>query len=206
MADSSLQGVDSPQLAQLCGGHWVLARLSCHLDKPLYRGTSVRLSTSLRGLDGGLIYRDTELFVENHPIGRAVSAWAVADGKTNKMLWPAQLPAVLTQKAESGLRLRKLHLQTDLSSCYMHTVRYSDLDENGHMNNARYADLCCNAIALQELCSCWVQTMDFGYMQQCCPGQELCIYTGTEDNLRLFRGQLQTGTCFEARMLLTSAF
>ena len=195
-------GQDGPDLERLCGGHWILARLRWHLDRPLRRGETVTVATRYRGLQNALIYRDSLLVVQGREVGSAVTAWVVGDVVTRKMLWPDQLPEGLRKKAEAGPALKKLRVPQDLPEAYVHTARYSDIDENGHVNNARYADFCCNALSAEALGSGWVQTMELGYLNECRLGQRIVICAGEQSGQWAVRGTIDGAACFEARLEL----
>ena len=199
---SRVLGQDGPDLERLCGGHWILARLRWQLDRPLLRGQTVEVLTRFRGLQNALIYRDSVLVVQGEEVGSAVSAWVVGDVQTRKMLWPDQLPEALRQKAEGGPALKKLRLPQALPEAYVHVARYSDIDENGHVNNARYADFCCNALPDQALETGWVRAMELGYLNECRQGQQIVISAGNENGLWAVRGTIDGAACFEARLEL----
>ena len=202
MQDTNQMGIGAPSLMQLCGGHWILARLRCTLTRPLAEGTQLHLTTAHRGMKGALIYRDVTGADETGPVLSAVSAWVVGDPVSRKMLWPASLPEVLRCSGGEGPTLKKLRLPDTLEPVYDRLVRYSDADENGHMNNSRYADLCCDALPMEELRDCWVQELELNYEKECLQGQTVTIYLARDGLTRYFRGELEGETCFQARMLL----
>lgn len=195
-------GLDGPDLERLCGGHWILARLRWQLDRPLLRGQTVEVTTRFRGLQNALIYRDSVLAVQGEKVGGAVTAWVVGDVQTRKMLWPDQLPPALAHKATGGAALKKLRVSQSLPEAYVHTARYSDIDENGHVNNARYADFCCNALPAQALETGWVRAMELGYLNECRLGQQIVICAGNEAGSWAVRGTIDSAACFEARLEL----
>ena len=67
-----------------------------------------------------------------------------------------------------------------------HTVTLSECDENGHMNNTRYADMLCDFIP--DMNERRVLTFTVSYLAEAKHGEELTVYrTETEDGVFLFR-------------------
>ena len=67
---------------------------------------------------------------------------------------------------------------------------YTDLDANGHMNNARYADVLCNCLGVDMLRGYRIESIIIHYFAEVLPEQQL--------HLTLSRDQLQSrlvGTC-----------
>ena len=50
---------------------------------------------------------------------------------------------------------------------------YSELDVNGHVNNARYADWLCDALGIETMQEYRVKTMRLSYAAEIRPGQEM---------------------------------
>ena len=59
---------------------------------------------------------------------------------------------------------------------------YSELDINGHVNNARYADWLCDALGLETMRAYRVRTMRLSYAAEIRPGQEMELHL-TRDGL-----------------------
>ena len=67
-----------------------------------------------------------------------------------------------------------------------HTVALSECDENGHMNNTRYADMLCDFIP--DMNSRRVLTFSISYLAEAKHGEELTVYRAeTEDGVFCLR-------------------
>jgi len=81
-----------------------------------------------------------------------ISQWVLFDLNERKILRPTALLTDLPTFGRLGVGIlgKKIALPLDVAdvsaSSYTHTVRYCDLDTNGHMNNAVYGDLIINAL------------------------------------------------------------
>lgn len=80
---------------------------------------------------------------------------ALVDLKRRRVVRPSALPFEVKSHPDLSLgeAPAKVTVPSELSlqEQYRLTVQYSSTDSNGHMNNARYADVCCDALTLDEL-------------------------------------------------------
>ena len=81
------------------------------------------------------------------------SLWVLIDINERRIKRPNQLPIEFPTYGKQGVEIAakkiKIPTTTKLAS-YHHIVQYSELDVNGHMNNAIYADLVTNILAKIE--------------------------------------------------------
>ena len=123
---------------------WLLARLWYQLDRPLLVGEELTFRTWHRGPDKLYVYRDFQILSRGQEIGRAVSVWIVADVDNRKILRPEHVENIVASPIPEQLpdrTLKLIHSPKLLEPAYEKTVRWSDVDLNGHMNNTRYFDL-----------------------------------------------------------------
>lgn len=125
---------------------WLLARLSLHMERIPRWGDLLRLTTWPSGRDRLFAYRDTRIAPESPddpPIGSAATNWIMIDREARHPLDPRpRLP-----EPQGGFpppdhvrRAEKLAPPTDPLDRESRAVRFTDLDVNGHMNNARYIE------------------------------------------------------------------
>ena len=60
-------------------------------------------------------------------------------------------------------QLKLIHTPKNRKKIYTKTVRYSDLDINGHMNNTKYADVLVDALSVDELKDRFISEMQLNY-------------------------------------------
>lgn len=79
-----------------------------------------------------------------------------------------------------------------------YTVRRSDLDRNGHMNNTRYADLCTDLLpdGLPPVREIWLH-----FAGETRRGYRIVLERATEEDGFFARGATAHGEAFEARLL-----
>lgn len=68
--------------------------------------------------------------------------------------------------------------------CYAHTVRYTDLDKSGHMNNLLYVNLVLNAFDYSFLQAHFITDFEIHYLNQCYEGNILHIYQRLEGDAK----------------------
>lgn len=162
-------GVSREQMVEH-GMGWMLITLEVNMpDLPSYKD-SIGITTWSRGSKGALWYRDYCFTnAEGKEIGTASSVWALVDIHKRKILRPSAFPYEVPVHNEiTGVPLDK-HVIPEgslLEDVFSHTVRYSGLDSNGHLNNARYADLCWDTLTLEELEHIKVKTFKITYHQE----------------------------------------
>lgn len=187
---------------------WMLVRVWYRLDRPLHWDEGLTVRTWHRGGRGAAMYRDFDLFVDGVQVGEAVSTWVLADIGTRKLF---QLSKVMEFEGTTGGALckdRTLHrvrLPKDLPLVEKRRLHYSDCDVNGHVNNARYADLVCDAVDLGTAGKGrFVSSLQVGYLAECRAGETLDIHTSEADGTWYVRGCGDGGEArFDAALELT---
>ncbi|MBQ8145138.1 MAG: hypothetical protein IJ042_10185, partial [Butyricicoccus sp.] len=96
----------------------------------------------------------------------------------------------------------KLRLQAD-SFHHIHTVRYSDMDINRHLNNARIVELISDALDLHARDGLFVRSLQVNYTAESVAGDELALYVGEADGTYAVRGVCGETERFEAAVIFT---
>ena len=132
---------------------WVLVRMHVHFARLVHWRDAVTLKTWHKGASGLLYLRDFDLQDAQGPGAvTATSSWVVMDERTRRFVQPESLQSLLQTEAVADaipepapklvLPLNPADAGDSRSVPGMtggaHTVVYSDLDINGHTNNARY--------------------------------------------------------------------
>ena len=175
---------------------WLLARIWYQLRRPIWRGEPVTVRTWPRTVIGASIYRDFSLSVGQEQVGEAVSVWVLADLKTRALLRADRVEQILAlprQNLGQSKLLRRLSPPPGLSFKMERTVRYSDTDVNGHMNNTRYADAACDALGLEQMDHVYPSQMQINFLRECRAGQTLTMLGTWQQDRAFARGLAADG-------------
>ena len=135
-----------------------------------------------------------------------VSEWVLVDCRTHRILRPdaapeiAQVP-VTADRPDPGL-LPALRLPTDLQAAGERPVCYTDLDYNGHLNNARYADILCDWLP-GGLGEGRLASLRIDFQGEALPGDRLVLEGAADGSRRWLRGTHSRGKCFAAACEVT---
>ena len=118
------------------------------------------------------IFRDAQ----GNQIGCAGSLWVVLDISTRKMGNPVEIAARMPDNRDLTAPMGMPATVEEISGETIAADRmpvYTDLDVNGHVNNTRYLDWCCNALGIHVMRSHTLSSFCVNYNQEILPGQEV---------------------------------
>lgn len=132
---------------------WVIYRQRMTLRRVPEFGEALRLCTWPAPVEGVLFPRHYRFETPaGAPLAEATSSWVLIDIHTRRPLRPTALPGSIPTDPEAERPLPgMLRLPADVQALETRRVRWSELDVNGHMNNARYADWLCDALDARRL-------------------------------------------------------
>ncbi|MGF9695716.1 acyl-[acyl-carrier-protein] thioesterase [Paenibacillus sp. MABNR03] len=190
------------------GMGWMLITTDLTILRQARLEEDVSLQTWHKGNKGVMWLRDYVLTdAKGNPIAEARTSWALVDLEKRKILRPSALP--LEVKSHPDLSLgappEKVAFPPTLETKeeYRLMVRYSSTDSNGHMNNARYADVCCDALSSEELNN-RLTRMQISYHREMRMQEELVVErTKAVDGVIWIRGRSgaeEQSIIFEAKL------
>lgn len=121
--------------------YWVLTRVLVQIDEFPNWNDKIQIKTWPRGSEGLFAVRDFELLKNGKVIGRISSYWMILDKETRR---PKRLDdyeflrSDFVAEQAIGRKLEKLNAKGDLELVDHRKVHPSDMDVNGHVNNATY--------------------------------------------------------------------
>ena len=138
---SALLGTSQDQLTDK-NLFWAVIRHRVQITRTPVSGEKLRLETWPMPTTRTAYPRSTIAYDEKgNECFRSISLWVLMDARTRAMVLPGKSGVEV-----NGL-LRGCELQApsslmgrDFGECDVRTVRFTDLDINGHMNNCRYLD------------------------------------------------------------------
>jgi len=185
-------GASGPQVLAKYNCLWMISRNWVEMDGPLRWNDPFSVRTWHRGAAGVSTYRDFDIFRDGKPIGQGVSVWVLVDADTHKLFRMKGLEEF--QGTDGGelcksLKLRGLKLPDAFDERETRTMRYSETDINGHINNVHYADFACDALHMERRDpDKFVRSFQIDYVGECRAGESITIGTAVRDGQWLARG------------------
>jgi acyl-ACP thioesterase len=139
------------------GESWVLNRLAATIHRYPQYEEPLRVETWSSGIRVFKGYRDFRLYCRDELVVSASSLWLYVDLKTKSLARvPANIAAAFPSRAGTVFRpnLDRLRLAPpggESRQTSSVSVRYSDIDSNGHVNNTAYLDYLQTALARRGL-------------------------------------------------------
>ncbi|WP_170862376.1 acyl-ACP thioesterase domain-containing protein [Paenibacillus sp. 453mf] len=134
---------------------WMLMTMEIDCEQIPVLEEEWNISTWSRGYKGVVWLRDYRFEGSEGATGYARSTWTLVDIHKRKILRPSALPYDIptVTSQTSGDIPDKVSIPEDieLKGAYEFQAGYSTTDSNGHLNNARYADLCFDAMTAEEI-------------------------------------------------------
>lgn len=181
---------------------WALSRITVEQARPFYPGEALACETVFEGVKGpnwcrGFYFRDKT----GAQVAHAASTWVMLDADTHKLLRPKERPACLpfvVQPGE-GFPLPGKLSHDALAPHHVHTVRYSDLDANDHLNNVKIVDLIADGLELEHRGGQFVSALQVNYTAECRCGDALTLLTGRDtQHMQYVFGRADGADRFEA--------
>lgn len=188
------------------GMGWMMISLDLEFRRIPSINDQLTVHTWSKGTKGALWQRDYRMYDETQEeIAVARSIWALVDIDKRKILRPNALPIPVNHyEGDSVGRMPdKVTIPEgiDMTEAYQYQVRYSGLDSNNHLNNARYGDLCSDVLSLEEWGAHELQRFRITYMQEAKFGDEMKIQRSRlADNCVFVQGQNEGVIYFTACM------
>jgi len=131
---------------------FLVSRVRAQFARPIRAEETLTFCTYEQGVKGPQFIRN--FFVEDADgsrIAEARSAWILCDPNTRRILRPGKFPYPIPDNSALPIACPepgKVHLPETAQSAGQRRVVYSDLDANGHVYNANYADITCDFLPL----------------------------------------------------------
>lgn len=171
---------------------WVLTRVEVRMERYPMSGEVITVETFPMPnrrvfFPRYFLFRDAQ----GHQIGCAGSMWVVLDVNTRKMANAAEIAPLLPDNSDltapMGMPATVEEIPREPQEA-LRTPVYTDLDMNGHVNNTRYLDWCCNELGIDTMKACTLKQFAVNFNQEILPGQEVRTVLRREGDRFSFSG------------------
>ena len=177
---------------------WILARMNVRYDKMPVRLDTVTAQTWHRGLDGVFFRRDYRLLDSmGEPAVSATSEWVIMDIESRRLVRSDKVTDLIpaqTQADESALDTGTGKLRIDgslvLARVTTHRVVYSDLDYNGHVNNAKYTVWAMDTLPPEVTGHRSPREIRINFSREALPGTEVELFCGQKGDTYSVEGRI----------------
>jgi acyl-ACP thioesterase len=163
---------------------WVLARLLVEIARHPKWGETVTLQTWPRTARSVFAMRDFEMFDSSGArLLAGTSSWLVLDTRTRKPQRVDRLIAGIKTPADKralALEPQKLACDEQGADARQVTVQYSDIDVNGHVNNARYVGWLLDSYPLHFHTINVVKSIEVNFLGEAVAGETLSVFAQEE--------------------------
>ena len=175
------------ETSQQCSLYWVIIRHRVQVTRLPQKGETVRLETWPMPTTRVAYPRSVVAYDEQgNELFRSISLWVLMDPETRAMILPDK-SGVLVNGILRGNELpspRSL-APASLGAQVERTVRFTDLDVNGHMNNARYLDWLADLLPGSFHQDHIIRDMTLGYLSEALEQDRLLQQWQMDENGRL---------------------
>lgn len=138
------------------GMAWMLVTVDLELHRQPQYNEQIQVETWHKGSKGVQWFREYRISDQaGEVIGQARTTWVLVDIHKRRILRASAFPFTVPAVPEDvdNITASRVDIPSDivLEPVYEYTVRQSSLDMNGHMNNARFADVCLDALTSEQL-------------------------------------------------------
>lgn len=147
---------------------WVLSRLRCRMSRYPRWGDRFTVRTFPVGTEKMLAVREFSVHDEaGSVIGRAASGWLVVDGSRGRPVRPEPVVAdIVATPGEYGGGLNRLQAFVAERSVGPLPVRYHDIDQYRHVNNASYLEWVIDALDPRRLMGLQAEELAVDFLKE----------------------------------------
>lgn len=128
------------------------------------------------------------------------TTWVICSLTDRRILNPEEYLDVYPEPKYADLPLPgKLRSPGDAQRSSTHFVAYSDLDYNGHANNTKYADWCCDLFSIESHRERELSHMQINYVSELRGGENVQLDLHEAEDAFFVQGHIDSQTVFQAK-------
>lgn len=167
------------------GAIWILTRIRIDVKEQAMWHDEIEVETY--PLKPGIVRMEREgTFKKDGKLFAALSSeWCLLDKASGRPRrpdqtgYPMDMPCFGGMMTDGYSKFDPSYADSDYA--FSHTVRVSDLDINGHMNNVAYARLALDSFSVKELNAGRLVSFEIAFKAQCFEGEEIKVFRKEEN-------------------------
>lgn len=181
---------------------FLVSRISIKIKRYVSEPEVLNISTWECGKKGAMFLRAYQIKEQGEVCIDGMSGWVVANPITRKIIRPNVFPWIMPQLDSSSIDANPIDKITlsDGKKVDSHKVQISDLDANGHVYNANYADIALNSLPKEDF-EKDIDNFRINYVNEAVLGEVIDIYREDIENGISIVGKIQEKICFETEIL-----
>lgn len=199
--DYTVQGLPYEFLRRQYHGVMLLSRIALHIHRCPQAGDCVAVHTWEDGIRAAHFRRAFELRCQDELLVSARSEWIFVNPDTRKIQRPSTFKAkeiTLCPKSIDCPECRKITLPPNgVEELGIRTIRWSDLDGNGHLYSANYGDILWDFLP-PDLQNTVPTELYVDYSREATLGQDLLLRGFRDDHTYRMEAMGPNGVCFSA--------
>lgn len=173
---------------------FILSGIRVEIYEPLSFGEKITVSTWGCDARGFTFPRSYSIMRGDELICEANSTWALVDIRDKKLVRASDIELnYYTDKPNDLANPGRFRIPSELTLSLVgeYTIRYSDTDVNGHMNNTNYPDMLLNAMPNPQ--NKIIKSIAISYQNEAKAGDYLKLYLGKTDGKYYMRSVFEDG-------------
>ena len=189
--------VDAPTLAEHSGAFWVLSRMKYEICRLPEMGEALTMTTWPTAVTPFRFLRDYTLTdASGECVIAGTSEWCTLDIQTRQLrksstiAYPYDMVHLERRCGCSPFEKVRVAV-TESDYHHTHTVRFGDLDSNGHTNNVMYMRMALDTFAPEEFFMLDIGAVEIEYTAQSYFGDEVMVYKTCVENGLYIEGRVE---------------
>lgn len=187
------------------GLDWVVMRMKAEFYSPIMFGETHELYTYPASIKSGFIYvRNAGMRRKDNKqqLAKLTSMWTLINHQTRKIQLHTNLPYFDEDFGDHPLELPNKIPAEPVEKLYSRTMRYSDCDLNGHVNNTRYIEMISDAFPLDFYMNHFITSIEINYSFEIHDSDKVDIYASKDKTY--FECRVKDKIMFNAKLAYKS--
>ncbi len=178
------------------GCAWVIARMHVRFEKKVRFDEKVRLSTWHKGMSGLYFIRDYRLEAQGGTAVNSTSSWIVMNLGSRKICRDDEIMRIIP----SGSQCEESAIEENAGRIVFprgvvpeelgtHTVHYSDIDYNGHVNNVKYTVWALDCLPKELTCGHFLREISINFNKEARLGDSVTFLHTESDGCHIVEGR-----------------